>query len=286
MTASTLMQRFARIESGPGQAAIWWLGQAGFLVRVGGVSALLDPFLAPHEGRRFESMLEPSDAADIDVILCSHEHIDHFDAKSVPGLAEANPGALIVVPTPIVSMVTDLGIDAGRVVGAQPGDPIELGAIRIHPVPARHGVEITDAYTFGTELSDGLVRYLGFVVEADGVRIYHAGDTILYEGMADTLRDIGVDVALLPINGRDGYREAQGLVGNLTEHEAAILASEMGADVLIPTHYELFPHNRGYPARVLDTVDREDLPISVSIPNRRNPFVYTGPAEREHVRST
>ena len=275
MPGPSLMQRFSRLEPGPSQVALWWLGQAGFLYKSAGVTALLDPFLAPHEGRRFETMLKPEEAAGVDLILCSHEHIDHFDGESMPALAAASPGARIVVPTPIVKMVTGLGIDPGRVIGAQPDEPIEAGGVRIHPVPARHGVEISDAYTFGTELSEGLIRYLGFVLESDGVRLYHAGDTILYDGMAEGLRSIGVDVALLPINGRDGYREAQGLVGNLTEHEAALLATEMGADVLIPIHYELFVHNRGYPARVLETVDREELELGVIVPIRQEPFVYT-----------
>src|SRR5438874_11459228 len=122
VSGQSLMQRFARLDAGPGQVALWWLGQAGFLYRGGGVTALLDPFLAPHEGRRFESMLAPADAAGVDVILCSHEHIDHFDAVSVPALVAASPKAQIVVPKPIVSMVTDLGIDPGRVIGTQPGD--------------------------------------------------------------------------------------------------------------------------------------------------------------------
>jgi L-ascorbate 6-phosphate lactonase len=275
MPGPSLIQRFSRLEPGPSQVALWWLGQAGFLYKAAGVTALLDPFLAPHEGRRFESMLKPEEAEGIDLILCSHEHIDHFDAESIPALAAASPEARIVVPTPIVKMVTGLGIDPGKVIGAQPDDPIEAGGVRIHPVPARHGVEISDAYTFGTELSDGLIRYLGFVLESNGARLYHAGDTILYDGMAEGLRSIGVDVALLPINGRDGYREAQGLVGNLTEHEAALLATEIGADVLIPIHYELFAHNRGYPARVLETVDREQLELGVIVPIRQEPFVYT-----------
>jgi L-ascorbate 6-phosphate lactonase len=279
MPGSSLMERFSRLESRPGQVAFWWLGQAGFLYKAAGVTALLDPFLAPHEGRRFESILKPEEAEAVDLILCSHEHIDHFDAESIPAIAAASPDARIVVPTPIVKMVTGLGIDTSRVIGVQPGEPIEAGGLRIHPVPARHGVEISDAYTFGTELSDGLVRYLGFVLESDGARVYHAGDTILYDGMAEGLREVGVDVALLPINGRDGYREAQGLVGNLTEHEAALLATEMGADLLIPIHYELFAHNRGYPARVLETVDREELELGVMVPIRQEPFVYTAPRE-------
>jgi L-ascorbate metabolism protein UlaG (beta-lactamase superfamily) len=275
MNGPTLMERFSRLEPAGGQVALWWLGQAGFLYRASGVTALLDPFLAPHEGRRFETMLAPEAATGVDAILCSHEHIDHLDAQSLPALAAASPGARIVVPRPIVSMVTDLGIAEDRVIGTQPGEKVEIDGVWIHPVPARHGVEIDDAYTFGTELSDGLVRYLGFVLESDGVRLYHAGDTILYDGMADGLREIGVDVAMLPINGRDSYRESSGLVGNLDERESALLTRDVGAETLIPMHYELFAHNRGYPARVLDVIDREDLDVSVLVPTRFEPFVVT-----------
>ena len=54
--------------------------------------------------------------------------------------------------------------------------------MRIEPVPACHGVEVADAYNFGEQLSDGLVRYLGYVCELGGVRVYHAGDCIPYPG--------------------------------------------------------------------------------------------------------
>jgi len=280
MADASMMERFSRLDAGRGEVALWWLGQAGYLYRANGVTALLDPFLAPHEGRRFETMLAPEDASGLDVILCSHEHIDHLDRVSLPALASASPGARIVVPRPIVSMITELGIAEDRVIGAQPGDKVEIDGVRIHPVPARHGVEIADAYTFGTELSDGLVRYLGFVVESDGMRLYHAGDTIMYEGMAEGLREIGVDVALLPINGRDSYRESSGLVGNLDEREAALLTRDMEAETLIPIHYELFAHNRGYPARVLDAVDREDLDVNVLVPSRMEPFLVTSARAR------
>jgi L-ascorbate 6-phosphate lactonase len=276
----TLMERFSGIGTGSGELALWWLGQAGFLYRASGVTALIDAFLAPHDGRRFETMLPPEAATGVDVILCSHEHIDHFDAVSIPALAAASPAARIVVPRPIVSMVTGLGIAEDRVIGTQPGEKVEIEGVRIHPVPARHGVEIEDAYTFGTELSDGLVRYLGFVLESEGVRLYHAGDTILYDGMAEGLRDIGVDIAMLPINGRDSYRESSGLVGNLNERESALLTRDMGAETLVPMHYELFAHNRGYPARVLDAIDREDLDVSVLVPTRFEPFVVTSARAR------
>ena len=255
-----------------GMAALSWLGQAGFAIRASGTTALLDPFLAPYEGRRYESSLRAEDAAGIDVVLCTHEHLDHFDAESAPGIARSSPGCVFVVPSPIVDMVTEVGIAPDRVVGMRPGEVIALGGLTVRAVPAMHGVTMEDAYGFGEELSGGEVRFLGYVLDAGGVRLYHAGDTIHYEGMEVLLRDLRPDVALLPINGRDAEREARGIVGNLSEREAAWLADRMGAETLVPMHHDLFTGNRGWPAHVVETVEREDLEVAVLVPPRDVPF--------------
>ena len=133
-----------------------------------------------------------------------------------------------------------------------------------------HGVTMDDAYGFGRELSGGLTRFLGFVIDAGGVRLYHAGDTIHFEGMESMLRDLAIDVGLLPINGRDPEREARGIVGNLSEREAAWLAREAGLDLLIPMHYDLFARNRGYPERLVDSVLRDHPRPSRHCPGRAN----------------
>jgi L-ascorbate metabolism protein UlaG (beta-lactamase superfamily) len=142
-----------------------------------------------------------------------------------------------------------------------------------------HGVTVEDAYGFGQELSGGLIRFLGYVIDAGGVRMYHAGDTIHYRGMEDTLRDLGVVVAMLPINGRDAAREATGIVGNLSEREAAWLAGAIGAEVVVPMHYDLFARNRGYPEWLVESVSRDHTGVHVLVPTRDVPFVWT-PAER------
>jgi L-ascorbate 6-phosphate lactonase len=172
-----------------------------------------------------------------------------------------------------VDMVTEAGVAADRVVGVQPGDDLELAGLRIRPVPAMHGVTMDDAYGFGEQLSGGLTRFLGFVLDSVGVRVYHAGDTIHFEGMESLLRDLEIDVGMLPINGRDPEREARGIVGNLTEREAAWLGRESRFDLLIPMHYDLFARNRGYPADLVDGVDRDHLGVPVFVPAREHPFV-------------
>lgn len=250
-----------------------WLGQAGFVLRATGTTVLIDPFLAPWNGRLYESALPPARAEGVDLVLCTHEHVDHFDASSAPAIAAASPGAVFVVPAPITDMVAEAGVAPDRVVGVQPGDDLELAGLRIRPVPAMHGVTMEDAYGFGEELSGGLTRFLGFVLDAGGVRLYHAGDTIGFDGMEATLREMAIDVGMLPINGRDPEREARGIVGNLSEREAAWLAREARFDLLIPMHYDLFARNRGYPGHLVDSVERDHPGVPVFVPPREHPFV-------------
>jgi L-ascorbate metabolism protein UlaG (beta-lactamase superfamily) len=219
----------------------------------------VDPFLSPHEARTWQAPLRPDDMGrQADVILCTHQHLDHFDQPALKAAA-ATEGAhfRLVVPRPIVEMAVDLGIPRERVIGAQPGEPLGFTEARVHPVPARHGVDVSDAYNFGEQRSHGLVRYLGYVIELGDVRVYHAGDCIPYQGQGDTVGAFHPHLALLPINGRDFYRETeQNLVGNMDFREAARLAVDLGVQALVPMHWELFPHNRGFPGDLVAYVEQ------------------------------
>jgi L-ascorbate metabolism protein UlaG (beta-lactamase superfamily) len=277
MQGHSSLERLASVRPGDGQAALSWLGQASFAATGGGVTALFDPFLSPHPGRLHPSPLSPEEATGVDVVFCSHEHIDHFDARAIAAIATASPAARFVVPTPIVDMATEAGLPADRVVGVQPSQTVQVGGLTVHGVAACHGVTMEDAYGFGERLSNGLVRFLGFVVELGGVRVYHAGDTIHYAGMEDTLRSFSIDVALLPINGRDAEREARGIVGNLDHREAAWVAATIGAGLLVPMHYDLFAGNLGFPGALVETAGREFPSVPVFVPARDVPFVCTQP---------
>jgi L-ascorbate metabolism protein UlaG (beta-lactamase superfamily) len=278
--AASPLERLREVAVPSGGVGLSWLGQAGFILRTTATTVLIDAFLSSGHNREYPSGLEAAAATGVDVVLCTHEHVDHFDDESAPAIAEASPAAVFVVPTPIVDMVTEAGIAPDRVVGMQPGDPIELAGLRVRAVPAMHGVTMEDAYGFGRELSGGLIRFLGFVIDADGVRLYHAGDTIHYDGMETALRELEIDVAMLPINGRDAVREARGIVGNLSEREAAWLAAAIGADVVLPMHYDLFARNRGYPEWLVESVSRDHPGTHVLVPARDAPFVLSSTSGR------
>lgn len=235
---------------------LYWIGQSGFRLRdpASGATVFCDPFISSHPDRTWPSPVGPDDVAAADLVLVSHEHIDHLDRPALEAAAHARGSQFtLVVPRPIArSALDDFGLPTERVIGAQPGEPVERHGVRVQPVPARHGVNVSDAYNFGEQLSEGLVRYLGYVVEIGGVRAYHAGDCIPYDGQADRLRSLRPYVALLPINGRDVFRETEAnIVGNMDFREAARLACDIGAEVLVPMHWELFSHNRGFPGDLL-----------------------------------
>jgi L-ascorbate metabolism protein UlaG (beta-lactamase superfamily) len=227
-----------------------WLGQAGFLVEAGSLRVLFDPFLSDGPERLVAPPLVVEAVPDVSVVFVSHGHPDHFDPESLQALVELQPGLRVVVPE---------GIEAPASLPCRPGDELEVGGLVANVVPAMHGVEPSDAYRFGP--------FHGYVVELDGVRLYHAGDTLAWDGLAPLLRDLAVDVALLPINGRDPEREAAGTVGNMDHREAVALAAEAGCRVLVPMHYGMYASNTVDPAIAVEHagVARPDLEVRLPI---------------------
>lgn len=265
-TASTLLERLATYELPPSSVALAWLGQSSFAFRLGGVTLLVDPYLSPHPDRLVPPPFAPEDARSVDLVLITHDHWDHLDEPVLPGIAAASPGAIVVVPEELVERVGELGIATDRVRGLAADAGAEMGGVTVEAVPACHGEGIDDAYRLGP--------FFGYIVSAGGARVYHAGDTIPFDGLAERLREKRVHLALLPINGRDEEREAQGIVGNLDAREAAKLASEIGADAAVPMHWDMFAANPGDPAEFVAVAQ-----TTVILPQRLQPVVYTAPEE-------
>ena len=226
-------------------ARLTWIGQSGFLLRTPATRLAIDPFLSDHPGRRFPSPVAAGDLAGTELVLTTHQHLDHLDAPGLRALLELDDRVLVVVPAPAVPDAAEAGLPGGRLVAARPGEPIAAGDVTLHPVPALHGVHVADAYTHGLPGDGDQVRYLGYVLETPAGRLYHAGDTLRWPGQAELLADLGVEVALLPINGRDARREALDIVGNLDAGEALALARDAAVATVVPMHYDLMAGNLG-----------------------------------------
>jgi L-ascorbate 6-phosphate lactonase len=222
-----------------------WIGQAGFLLRTPATRLAVDPFLSDHPGRRFPSPVGVDDLAGTELVLATHQHLDHLDAPALGALLERDGRARVVVPAPAVPDAAGSGLPPDRLVGARPGKPLTAGDVTVHPVPALHGVHVDDAYAHGLPGDGDHVRYLGYVLETPDGRLYHAGDTLRWPGQAELLGRHRVDVALLPINGRDPEREALDIVGNLDAAEALALARDAAVGTVVPMHYDLMAGNLG-----------------------------------------
>ena len=255
----------ADVQAAGGPLDLWWLGQSGFLVAHEGRHLLLDPYLSDSLTRKYadtgkphvrmtERVIEPERLGFVDVVTASHAHTDHLDPDTLRAL-----DARLVAPEAHRALAAER---AGREpTGIDDGETVEIAGFSITAVPAAHEeIERDD---------EGRMLHLGYVVRCGPFTLYHAGDTIPYEGMAERV-GTGIDVALLPINGRAPERR---VAGNLDGEEAAALAHELGARLAVPMHFEMFEFNTeppdafvaacerlGQPYRVLRAGERLTLP--------------------------
>lgn len=249
---------------------VTWYGQAGFRLAGGGSRVLIDPFLSDRDNRRYPPVATAGDFGDITLALCTHEHIDHMDLGFLPKFAAVNQDAKIVVPAPVLDQAVAGGLDRDRLIGAVPGKEFTDRDVTVHPLPALHGLGDDKPVVY--EFLDG--RFLGYLLDIAGFRVFHTGDGLVYPELAPALRDLRPDVLMLPINGRDQMREASGLVGNMNEAEAAWLAAEVDPLYVVPMHYEMFTGNRGDIGRFASYLHERAAdggPVLV-IPSRGRPF--------------
>ncbi|MEX2542329.1 MAG: MBL fold metallo-hydrolase [Trueperaceae bacterium] len=241
----------------PNSLALVGLGQAGVVLRTPDATIYLDPYLTYNggEGKRLDRLfpppLAPQAVSNADLVLVSHEHIDHFDPHTLSAIAEASPQAHFVGPH--TCDFSAAGIARERVTLPAAFGTLELAGATVTPIPAAHT---------SLDMSGAGYPYFGYIIESNGVTVYHAGDTVIYDadadtpGLLDTLKGWSIDVMFVPINGRDYFRTSQGLVGNTNAREAALLADALDVALVIPTHYDLMAGNAANPAHFVDFLYR------------------------------
>jgi L-ascorbate 6-phosphate lactonase len=216
-----------------GNLALYWLCQAGFALKSsGGQIVYIDPYLSDVVERLvgFKRMMAsplPAEEVVADLIICTHEHLDHMDTDALPALA-ANPRAHFAGPIECMKEFAKLGIAEARRHMLEEGRSLTLGAITVHAVYADHGELAPDA--------------LGVVLELDGVRVYHTGDTAYRPQEFEPAIQMKPDILLPCINGA---------FGNMDWGEAAQLTGLIAPRVVIPTHFWMFVEQNGDPGKFL-----------------------------------
>lgn len=203
---------------------IRFLGQSCFEISDGSARVLIDPFLKPN------SPISPVTADELDPteILITHGHVDHI-ADAV-GLAKRT-GAPCLAIVEIAKWLDGQGVE-------QTFDPCLGGTVEfdwgwVKMVQAFHTNTLpgSDDDPFSAEHGVPIGQAAGLLVNIDGRTIYHTGDTCLFGDMKLIAERTPVDVALVPIGGH--Y--------TMDRHDAAYACGLIGAETVIPMHYDTFP---------------------------------------------
>ena len=256
------LEDVARAKEDSDRLHVWWLGQSGFLVQWHDSHLLLDPYLSdsltkkyantnkPHV-RMTERVVAPERLDFVDVVTSSHNHTDHLDGETLIPLWKTNPGLKMIVSR------ANLDFASERLqVSPEKLTPIRADreAVRLDPfvfsaIPSAHESLEQD--------ENGDHRFIGLIVQVGRWTIYHSGDCVPYPGLADRLRNWDIDLALLPINGRD---PARGVAGNFNAEEAAQLGKDIHARLVVPCHYDMFEFNTVSPMEFTDVAKRIGQP--------------------------
>lgn len=199
-----------------------FIGHATVLLEVAGVRILTDPFLRRGLGplERHGPLPDPEQLGEVDLVLISHAHPDHFDPRSLAGI-RGRP--TVIIPRGLASRARRSV--AGEVVELSPEDRYRFGPLTVEAVPARHWI------TPGAPRA----QPQGYLVDG-GRRIWFAGDT----GRFDGLRDLAgrVDVALVPVWTWGPHLGP----GHLGPRSAAEVLATIRAPLAIPIHWAtLYP---------------------------------------------
>ena len=198
---------------------ITWLGQAGLLFDTGKTKVMIDPYLSnsveainPNNWRRVpvnESFFNIKP----DVMVFTHNHLDHYDPETVPHFITADTSLVVLAPSSVWGEVRKIGGKNNYVLF----DRHTLWTqndISLYAVKAQH----SDAYA------------IGLIIEAEGKTYYVSGDTLYSTDIFGDLPE-DIDVAFLPING---------VGNNMNMVDAAAFAKKLGAKKVVPLHIGLF----------------------------------------------
>jgi L-ascorbate metabolism protein UlaG (beta-lactamase superfamily) len=247
-----------RAKKNPDELHLWWLGQSGFLIQWQGHHLVIDPYLSdsltkkyagttkPHV-RMTARVIAPGRLDFVDVVSSSHNHTDHLDGETLIPLLKANPNLTVIIPRANLDFAAErLQVDREQLTSIRTdGKAISVDPFTFHAIPSAH--ELLEQDENGDHL------FIGLIIQFGKWTIYHSGDCVPYDGLVERLKHWKIDIALLPINGHDPGR---GVTGNFTADEAAHLAKEIYAGLVIPCHYEMFEFNTVAPGVFVESAEK------------------------------
>ena len=239
------------------QAALWFLGQAGYVIRSGGVTVAVDPYLSDaaaadmSECRRLVPVpIAPEDLC-VDLYVVTHDHLDHLDPDTIRPYRHKASTAF-VAPRLAARKLEELGVPPQRICVVDAGQQETVDRVAVEGV-------------FALPTSADVLDTTGYQLTfANGRSVYHASDTAFVPLLLEAAPK-GVDVLLVPINGK---------WGNLTVEQAVELTAVVGPRFVLPNHYDMMAVNAENPEVFRYFVSRRGLSARCVILPVLEPFSW------------
>ena len=251
------MNTIADLHLESAQAALWFLGQAGYLIRSAGVTVAIDPYLtdsaaagAPEFTRLFPPPLAPEDLH-ADLYLVTHDHLDHLDPETIRRYRQRET-TQFVAPRLAARKLRELGVPAENLHRLDAGEDWTSRGLTVSGIFALPtGADVLDTTGY-------LLRF------ANGRTVYHTSDTA-FTPLLLQAAPRGVEVMLVPINGK---------WGNLNVEQAAELTAVVGPRYVLPNHYDLMALNAENPETFRWLCRQRKLAAQCVIPEVMKPFLW------------
>src|ERR1700723_1473922 len=231
-----------------GQVAITWIGHASFLIQFTDLNVLIDPnfanwlFLLKRIKR---AGLKIKDLPPIDLVLLTHAHFDHFHKPTLRRLPHPKIG---VMPRGVGDLAQNLGFS--RVIELEHWESFSQAEWKVTFTPSKHWGART--------LADQHRGYGGFILDHQGRRIYHAGDSAYFHGFKEIGRKFAPGNGLLPLGAFHPETFRRFHIG---PDDAVRAFKDLRAKFFVPMHYGTFKlsfEEMDEPPRWLMEIAREE----------------------------
>lgn len=160
--------------------AVWWTGNAGWLIKSDNLLIGTDLTLDNDEKIQPPPVTASEIAPDLDVVFATHHHSDHCNPETLRILAERGK-CIFVLPSPCLKELSGIHIPPDRLIVPEPLHPFTVKGIRVEPIHAIHGNQEFTVLTREPDFVDKIAHNCGYVFEIHGKRFFEPGDSVLTE---------------------------------------------------------------------------------------------------------
>ena len=208
---------------------IRWIGQSGYILNDGKTEICIDPYLSDvvnriaNRPRMVKAPLLPEELKS-DVVICTHNHLDHIDIDAIPLIKKEN--ILFLAPDDAKQTLLECGVINYKAFNE--GTAVNIGDFELKAVFADHTVPA-----------------IGVIIKHNGITMYFSGDTE-YSKKLEGLKEYNIDIMFICINGK---------LGNMNVGKAVQLTKIINPKVGVPTHYGMFESNTENPLKYTAKLD-------------------------------